>query len=202
MAYSTTITYKVGVDGRYREDYVMKTIKIFVVTLMCCMIFSNSAAANTLGQYEIPLAQATTPESATNACVASMYLNQTIIDPGEIFSYNRIVGERTPERFFIMAPIASTSKNTVYEYGGGICMTAGVLLQAVKDAGLQIVERHNHVTSVNYLPLGEDAAIYWGVQDLKFKNTLDRSVLIHISFANDSLKIEIRDVEENLGQFN
>jgi vancomycin resistance protein YoaR len=66
-------------------------------------------------------------------------------------------------------------------------MTASILHQAVKNAGLKVVERHNHVTKVNYLPPGEDAAITWGVQDFRFKNTLKNPVRINVMFINDSL---------------
>lgn len=171
----------------------MKATKILIIALLSCLFFTYSAAANTIGQYEIPFSQATTPESVINACLAGMYMNQTVVYPGETFSFNRTVGERLPERYFIPAPIASRSKTTVYDYGGGICMTASILHQAVKNAGLKVVERHNHVTKVNYLPPGEDAAITWGVQDFRFKNTLKNPIRINVMFINDSLRIEIKE---------
>ncbi|HQA59277.1 MAG TPA: VanW family protein [Acetivibrio sp.] len=173
----------------------MKAIKVFIIALLCCLFFTNSAVASSqvIGQYEIPFSQATTPESAINACIAGMYLNQTVIDPGEVFSFNRTIGIRTPERYFIPAPIASLSKTPIYKYGGGICMTASILHQAVKNAGLEVIERHNHVTEVNYLPLGEDAAITWGVEDYRFKNTLNNPVRINVIFTDYSLRIEINE---------
>ncbi len=72
-------------------------------------------------------------------------------------------------------------------------MTASILHQAVKNAGLEVIERHNHVTEVNYLPLGEDAAITWGVEDYRFKNTLNNPVRINVIFTDYSLRIEINE---------
>lgn len=148
-------------------------------------------AETVVGQYEIPLSQATTPESAVNACLASWYINGTIVNPGEVFSFNQTVGERLPERLFVMAPIASRSKYKVYDYGGGICMTAGILHQAVINSGLQVMERHNHVTAVNYLPTGQDAAVTWGVQDYRFRNTSVNPVRIHVETYDSVLRIQL-----------
>jgi len=169
-------------------------IRKYFLALFFVLVFTPSAMANIVGWYEIPFSKATTPESAINACLAGMYLNQSIVQPGEEFSFNRTVGERLPERYFVLAPIASRNKQTVYDYGGGICMTAGILHQAVKAAGLPVVERNDHVVRVRYLPSGEDAAITWGIQDFRFKNTLDNSICINVVIS-DSLKIEIREVE-------
>lgn len=179
-----------------RGGFSLKTIKALIIALLFCLFVTHSVlGANTqvIGQYEVPLSQATTPESAINACLAGMYINQTVTYPGEIFSFNRTVGKRLPQRSFIPAPIASLSKTPIYKYGGGVCMTAGILHQAVKNAGLEVVERHNHVTEVNYLPLGEDAAITWGVEDYRFKNTLNNPVRINVVFINDSLRIDIME---------
>ncbi|HRX94794.1 MAG TPA: VanW family protein [Chitinophagaceae bacterium] len=167
--------------------------KVFLA-LFIVLIFTPTAMANVIGQYEISLTEATTPESALNACLAGLYLNQTIVQPGEEFSFNRTVGERLAERYFVLAPIASRNKQTIYDYGGGICMTAGILHQAVKAAGLEVVERNDHVIRVRYLPPGEDAAITWGYQDFRFKNSLDKSICLNTVIHSDSLKIEIREV--------
>jgi vancomycin resistance protein YoaR len=179
-----------------RKGYIRFICQSLISALIFVLVFAPNTLANSLiiGQYEIPFSQATTPESVINACLAAMYMNQTVVYPGEVFSFNQAVGKRTPERYFVPAPITSLSKNTIYEYGGGICMTSSTLHQAVKNAKLKVVERHNHVTPVKYLSPGEDAAIYWGIQDYKFKNTLNNPVRINAIFTdNDCLKIELRE---------
>jgi len=174
----------------------VKAIKIFLITLLSCLFITSSATASAvIGQYEIPLSMAATPESAINACLAATYMNQTIVNPGEIFSFNKAVGERTPARYFVPAPISTLSKTPVYDYGGGICMTASILHKAVINAGLVVVERHNHVTRVEYLPPGEDAAVVWGRQDYRFKNTRSNPVRINAVFTQyNTLRIELHEV--------
>lgn len=170
--------------------------KLILALLFVLLLTPKALAQSVIGQHEIPLSQAMTQESAINACLAGMYMNQTIIYPGEVFSFNRTVGERLPERYFILAPISSRTKYVVYDHGGGICMTSSILHQAVKDAGLRTVERHNHVTPVSYLPTGEDAAITWGVQDYRFKNTLANPIKINVTILNNILKIELIEIPQ------
>ena len=73
-------------------------------------------------------------------------------------------------------------------------MTASILHQAVKAAGLEVLERHNHCIRISYLPLGEDAAVQFGVQDFRFRNNLNVPVIIRTT-VDDRLKIAI-NIEE------
>ena len=70
-------------------------------------------------------------------------------------------------------------------------MTAGILHQAVKSSGMQVIERHNHVAPVGYLPSGEDAAVTWGVQDYRFRNNGEYPIKIKAGLNNQSLCVEI-----------
>ena len=62
--------------------------------------------------------------------------------------------------------------------GGGICQVSSTLYNAVVNAGLPTVERHTHAYTVNYLPKGMDATIYYPDLDFKFKNTFDYPITI------------------------
>ncbi|NLJ72787.1 MAG: hypothetical protein GX333_07215, partial [Syntrophomonadaceae bacterium] len=107
------------------------------------------------------------------------------------FSYNNIIGIRTPDKGFIKGLISSKSKYPIYKYGGGICMTSSILHQAVKSTDLPILERHNHVANVGYLPRGEDAAITWGVEDYRFYNNLAHPLIIKTHINSGLISISL-----------
>lgn len=165
------------------------------ITLMIAGIsaFPDSALAadKLLGSFELEYADAVSPDNALNAALATDMLNGVIIDPGQIFSFNKTVGLRSPEKGFIVALLSTRSKTSAYGYGGGVCMTASILLQAVKAANLPVLERHDHVSDPGYVPLGEDAAISWGVEDFRFKNDLAHPVIIGTNTENEIIRIAI-----------
>jgi vancomycin resistance protein YoaR len=104
-----------------------------------------------------------------NVKLSANTINGVILNPGDIFSYNDTVGERTYEKGYKDAS-AYTSSGIEDQLGGGICQTSSTLYMTVIRAGLEIIERYNHAYTVVYAPLGEDATIYWGSLDFKFAN--------------------------------
>jgi len=105
----------------------------------------------------------------TNVKIACEYVNGTILMPGEEFSYNDVVGERTYERGFKDAKIY-VSGEVVDGVGGGICQVSSTLYMAALRADLEISSRRNHRFTVDYTPLGEDATVVYGAVDFKFVN--------------------------------
>lgn len=112
-----------------------------------------------------------------NAAVAARYVDGTVIQSGEEFSFNAVVGPRTEERGFIWGHNAAGSP----DLGGGICRTSTVLYQAALNAGLAVTERYPHTPPVDYTPEGTDAAVQWGMCDFRFLNTL--AVPLEVSAA-------------------
>lgn len=108
------------------------------------------------------------------------------LQPGETFSYNETVGNRTPQQGFRMAPVILNGK-LVPDWGGGVCQVSSTLYNAVLLANLDIVERSNHGRAIGYVPLGFDATVVDGQLDFKFKNNLTRPVLIYSSVTEDEL---------------
>jgi len=117
-----------------------------------------------------------------------------VIQPGEIFYHNDTVGMRTAEKGFIPGYISTTSSQPIQSIGGGVCTTASILHQAVKASGLKVIERHNHVAPTSYLPQGEDAAIWYGIEDYKFQNTLQNPVAIDAGVEEECLQITIMEI--------
>lgn len=89
--------------------------------------------------------------------------------PGETFSYNQVVGQRTKAAGFKEAPAYLNGK-VVQEYGGGICQVSSTLYNAVLYANLEITERTNHGFKPSYVKPGLDATVSWGGPDFKFTN--------------------------------
>ncbi|MBQ4629692.1 MAG: VanW family protein [Clostridia bacterium] len=114
-----------------------------------------------------------------NIRLASSAINGKILNPGEVFSYNDVVGPRTEAAGYKMAHVYSGGK-TVDGIGGGICQVSSTLYNAVVFADLEIVYRTNHSMPVSYVPLGRDATVSYGTIDFKFKNNKPTPVKIEI----------------------
>jgi vancomycin resistance protein YoaR len=105
----------------------------------------------------------------TNLRLACEALNGYVIKAGETFSFNIALGPCTTNRGYQNAP--SYSGSTASILGGGISQISSAIYCGALTAGLQILERHSHNYAVNYTPLGFDAAVSYGTQDLRFVNT-------------------------------
>lgn len=114
--------------------------------------------------------QASNTNRTTNLKLSAGKINGTVLLPGEEFSYNKIVGERTIAAGYKEAATFSGGK-VVDGLGGGICQISSTLYDAVVMANLDITERRNHQFVTSYVGAGKDATVVWGSQDFKFKNT-------------------------------
>jgi vancomycin resistance protein YoaR len=129
------------------------------------------------------------PSSANrihNVHLMADYIDGTIIRPGEVFSFNRVVGPRTPQRGFLEGQMIVGSL-LLPAIGGGVCQTATTLFNDAFQAGLPILERHNHGFFISHYPLGRDATVSWGGPDLKFRNDLKHGILIDSSYTDSTL---------------
>ena len=111
------------------------------------------------------------PSSANrihNVHLLGDYLDGTIVLPGQVFSFNKVVGPRTAERGFLEGQ-AIVSGVLVPSIGGGVCQTATTVFNAAFEAGLPIIERHNHSFYIDHYPIGRDATVAWGGHDLRLR---------------------------------
>lgn len=127
---------------------------------------------------------------ANNVRLAASLINGLILNPGEEFSYNNVVGERTTERGFRPAG-AYVAGKLVDEVGGGVCQPSSTLYMAVLRANLKVTERTNHGFTVGYTPLGEDATVSYGSLDFRFKNSTDYPVKIVSDSSGGTLRMTI-----------
>jgi len=134
--------------------------------------------------------------NATNIILAAEAINDTVLMPGEVFSFNELVGNTTLDKGYVYAPVIVNSQ-LAQGVGGGVCQVSSTLYNAILSAGLLPTERQPHSRPSSYLPLGLDSTIDWGNIDLQFENTLDfplyisaftESGKLHINlYSNDSL---------------
>jgi vancomycin resistance protein YoaR len=125
-----------------------------------------------------------------NIALAAKALNNTLIKPGEVFSFNKRVGPRTAKSGYREAIIIE-SNVFVPGLGGGVCQVSSTLYNTVLLAGLEITERSNHSLAITYVPLGRDAAVSYGYQDLKFRNNLKSHIYIKTYVGKGSLTMKI-----------
>ena len=125
-----------------------------------------------------------------NVELACEYINGTILNPGDEFSYNKVVGQRTAARGFREAGIF-VSGRLEEGLGGGVCQPSSTLYMAVLRADLKVTERSNHGMTVSYTPLGEDATVSWGSLDFKFVNDTEYPIKILASREGSYCKMKI-----------
>lgn len=125
---------------------------------------------------------------SNNLKLAAEKLNGTIVNPGETFSYNKTIGERTIQAGFKLAG-AYAGGDVVLDVGGGICQLSSTLYNTALLSNLEIVERHNHSFQTSYVEAGRDATVSWGTLDFKFKN--NRNYPIKIIAKADSGVVEV-----------
>ena len=130
-----------------------------------------------------------------NLRVAASKLNGTIINPGETFSYNQTIGERTIAEGFLEAHVY-TGNGVALGTGGGICQLSSTLYNSVLFANLEIVERHNHYYQTSYIEAGRDATVSWGTLDFKFKNNREYPIQIIATAGSGSVKIDIMGIAQ------
>ena len=123
-----------------------------------------------------------TDNRINNVKLASSKIDGTILYPGDVFSYNEVVGQRTQEAGFLPAP-AYVDGDVKDEIGGGACQVSSTLYCATIFAFLETVERTNHYFPVHYMQLGTDATVTipdegGNVMDLKFRNNKNYPIKI------------------------
>ena len=112
-----------------------------------------------------------------NISLAAKAIDNHVGFPNETFSFNKVVGMRTPDKGYMKAPVIVRGELSE-GVGGGICQVSSTLFNAVDRAGLEIVQRYSHSRRVPYVPPGRDATVSWGGPDLRFQNKYNQPVLI------------------------
>lgn len=175
-----------------KEEYIIPlTITIPEVTLDK---LGKEAFPHVLGDFSTTY-HTENKNRVTNLELASEKINGTIILPGEVFSYNKIVGERTIAKGYKEAAVYSGGK-VVDGIGGGICQLSSTLYNAVIYANLEITSRSNHRFLTSYVTAGRDATVSWGTIDFCFKNTRTYPIKIVSNVKNGVVTTQICGIKE------
>jgi vancomycin resistance protein YoaR len=133
---------------------------------------------------------ARTSEQRWNILKAAAPLQDRILQPGEIFSFNQEAGPYTAERGY-QSERSIRGKKVIFSDGGGVCQVASTLYNAAQAAGLTILERIPHSQEISSVPPGQDATVAYGVADLKFSNGHPFPIKLSAREQGDHLLIEI-----------
>ena len=132
----------------------------------------------------------------TNVKLATNKINGQILNNGDVFSFNKVVGQRSYENGFKDANVFLADQ-VVKDVGGGICQVSSTLYAAVLYADLKIVERRNHNFTVAYAKAGVDATVSYGSIDFKFQNNMKAPIKIKASASGGQMIVSIFGTKEN-----
>ncbi len=129
-------------------------------------------------------------QRTNNVRLAALALNNHLIPPGEVFSFNDVVGERTEETGYLPSTVF-VNQSKINDIGGGICQDSSTLYQAVLQANLVIEEKHTHSLPVSYVLRGQDATVSYGILDFRFRNNTQGYLLISARTGANWLRIRL-----------
>ena len=202
-----------------------KTLKIYIFLALFLILFSISTFAappngtaklidvlrKTEGTPELAqdayykdiLAQASTllmnkmPNRTDNIILTCKMINETVLMPSDMFSFNQVVGNRTEERGFKPAPTFMNGK-VEDSVGGGICQVSSTLYYACLLSNLEIVSRSSHSMSPDYLEQpGFDATVCWKAIDYKFRNNTNNPIKLFAWVEDSKVNVKIMGTKMN-----
>ena len=156
---------------------------------------SSKLFCDVLGSAQTPYKGKDTNNRNTNLAIACEAINGLVLLPGESFSYNETLGERTKEAGYKEAP-SYVGGLTVDTLGGGICQISSTLYYSTLFADLKIDERHNHGYVSDYIPKGMDATVTWEGADFRFTNSTNFPIRIEAWRADGYVNVKIIGTEE------
>jgi len=148
----------------------------------------------TIGQYTTYY-NSNNKSRSNNIDLASRAIDNRYVFPGERFSFNSTVGERTALKGYKRAKVIVRGE-VAEGIGGGICQISSTLFNAVDRAGMKIVQRYSHSRNVTYVPPGRDATVSWYGPDFVFENPYDHPVLIRSFAGAGAITVLIYSSEE------
>lgn len=180
---SNKTSYTIKGVSRYRDYYVRVRAYTICKNVQCSGYMSYYQSTKFAYLYSSYTTNYVNNYNRTqNLIISSNAISGTIVEPGETFSFNAVVGPRTAARGYRNAPVFSGS-SVVDGIGGGICQVASTMFNCALYANVGIVERHQHNQRVSYVPYGRDAAISGSSQDFCWKNTTSYPIKVVMSVS-------------------
>ncbi|HWO23067.1 MAG TPA: VanW family protein [Kofleriaceae bacterium] len=145
--------------------------------------------SNVLGHYETQFSVVDRDRNF-NLKLAASKINGVVLRPGQEWSFNGQVGERSQKMGYKVAHVIEAGE-MVDGLAGGTCQISTTVFGAAFFAGLDIVKTTNHSRPSAYTPLAFDATVVWPTTDLVLKNSYDFPVAIRYVVANGEAKVEV-----------
>lgn len=136
----------------------------------------TNARRHTIATFTTPILAADTGR-VQNIAMAVRKISGVALRPGQVFSFNDVVGPRDKEHGWAQAKELYQGE-FVLGYGGGICQVSSTLYNSVLLAGLEVAERYHHDRPLQYVDPGRDATVAWKVLDFRFRNNTGMTMLI------------------------
>jgi len=155
----------------------------------------SEAFPDELSSYSTTYAQSNYNRS-TNISIATRTVNGIVLMPGETFSYNDTLGQRTAAKGYKEAG-AYVNGQVSSEVGGGICQVSSTLYNAALLCNLEIVTRTNHSFEPSYVPAGQDATVSWRSPDFQFKNNREYPIKLVASAGSGRVTFTIYGVKSD-----
>ncbi len=172
----------------------VKDFKVLLLVFMTGLLVVANFAAYPFCQVIVSRTVSLRPlsyEQKNNLYQAAQRIDGQILKPGQVFSFNGRVGPRTGKHGYQPAP-SYLGGETPSTLGGGICLLSSCIYQSALTAGLKIVERVPHLRTMQTVPPGFDATVWYGRADLRFENNTDEPIEIRAFTTASQLKVELR----------
>lgn len=118
---------------------------------------------------------------------AADLINNTVVEPGQVFSLNDAIGPRTSDRGFVSAPVFYGEFTE--DFGGGVSQLATTVFNAVFFGGFEDITHKPHTIYISRYPMGRESTINYGTVDVKFRNNSHHGVLIRTSYTSSSITV-------------
>ena len=191
-SYGTTVDETLLADEIRRAAYG-ETVRIPIQYLPPEIMGQDAYFPDVLGYFETR--HTNDQNRNTNLQIQCDALNGLILQPGETFSMNGVLGERTAEKGYKPAP-AYSGNRLVNDLGGGVCQGTTTLYNCVLLADLEVVFRACHGVRVGYVPLGLDAAVNFLTTDFQFRNNFNFPIQLRAWMEDEYIKMQILGIDE------
>ena len=126
-----------------------------------------------------------------NVAQAAKYMDGKILKPGEIFSMNETIKERTSKNGYVKGIYIGEGGRFDFGLGGGVSIITSATWNAAFYAGLERIEQRAHSVHIARYPAGLEATVSWPKLDLKFRNNTNNHLLIKAIPERDGITISM-----------
>ncbi len=177
----------VAVDTTPAADLLVKAMtapdRRMALSLVPAAPALTTEAAQALGVKELVATFDSTfpnnPDRTVNLTTAANTINGTLIKPGEVFSLNGILGERTAAKGYREAGMILNGR-LVKATGGGVSQISTVIYNLAWFSGVALTEHQAHSFYISRYPAGREATVNWPTIDNKWTNTTPYGMLVQM----------------------